>query len=150
MFSISKIPLWEGHFGGLPLSPEAPNLIPWRTPKFGPNNCLTNNFLHYEIQLSMLSSSKVLFWGGVAPRGPQIWFPERPLNLVKTIVSQTTSYVVTFNFLCSALQKFHYGKLFWGGLPSPWEAQEDPQIWLKQQNIYLSIIFNEKLDNQIA
>jgi len=37
---------------------------PQRTLKFGPNNCLLNNFLHYEFQLSMLSSSKILFWEG--------------------------------------------------------------------------------------
>jgi len=37
-------------------------LLPEDT-KFGQNNCLTNNFLHCEFQLSMFSSLKVLFWG---------------------------------------------------------------------------------------
>jgi len=66
-----------------------------KTPKFGPNNCLTSVFLHYEFQLSMLSNSKsfilgrftmyveqfksftlegLFFWGGFAP--------QEPLNLV--------------------------------------------------------------------
>jgi len=35
---------------------------PQKTPKFGSSNCLTNNFLNCEFQLSMLSSSKVSFW----------------------------------------------------------------------------------------
>jgi len=33
-----------------------------RTNKFGPNKCLTINFLHCEFQLSMFSNSKVSFW----------------------------------------------------------------------------------------
>jgi len=37
---------------------------PSRNPIFGPNNCLINNFLHYEFQQSMLSSSKISLWKG--------------------------------------------------------------------------------------
>jgi len=79
-----------------------------RTPKFGPNNCLTNNFLHCEFQFSMLSSSKVSFWGVRPPGGSP--------NLVKTIVSQTSSYIVSFNFLCWAVQKFYFLGAIFGGL----------------------------------
>jgi len=48
VLSSSKILLLEGYFGGGMVHPQ-------RTPKFGPKNCLTNNFLLYEFQLSMLS-----------------------------------------------------------------------------------------------
>jgi len=75
---------------------------PRRTPKFGRNNCLSCNFLHCEFQLSMLSSSKVSFRDG------HFW-GIRPQNLVQLIVSQTSSYNVSFNFLCWAVQKFHFG-----------------------------------------
>jgi len=53
MLSSSKFSLLKGHFvfggaGGFATSPKKP--------KFGPNSYLTNNFLHYKFQLSMLSS----------------------------------------------------------------------------------------------
>jgi len=35
----------------------------------------------------------------VFPEKPQIWSPGRPLNLFHKIVSQTTSYIMSFNFL---------------------------------------------------
>jgi len=90
---------------------------PLRTPKFGRNNCLTYNFLHSEFQLSMLSSSKVLFWGvnigGVLP-------PVRHPNLIKIIVSHTTSYIVSFNFLCQAIQNGPFFDPHFGGSPLTW------------------------------
>jgi len=93
MLSSSKVLFLKGHFAGV--------RPPWKTPKFGQNNCLTNNFQHSEFQLSMLSSSKVLFlgghFGGVLPL-------VRPQNLVKIIVSHTIFYNVSFNFLCQAVQ----------------------------------------------
>jgi len=52
MLSCSKVSFWDGHFEEV--------CPPRRTPKFG-QNCVTNNFLHCEFQLSTLSSSKVLF-----------------------------------------------------------------------------------------
>jgi len=61
----------------------------------------------------MFSNSKK-FLGGFAPPG------KRP-NLVQTIVSQTTSYLVNFDFLCWAVQKFYFEGPFWGVRPS-----EDP------------------------
>jgi len=121
-----------------------------KTPKFGPSNCHTNNFLHYEFQLSMLSSSKISqlggpffggegssrslrtakfgpnnflhyefqlsmsnslkislweghFWGaGVCPlshKGDSPSYGGSP-NLLQIIVPQTTSYIISFNFLC--------------------------------------------------
>jgi len=81
MFSSSKVsflgrPFWEVH----PLSPESPKMrfAPQKTPKFGPNNSLTNNFLHCEFQLSMFSSSKVLFLGVLPPpEGFPIWFKQK-------------------------------------------------------------------------
>jgi len=60
----------------------------WRTSRFGPNNCLTNVFLHCKFQLSMLSSSKVSFGRAIVGVCP---LPRRTPNLVQTIVSQTTS-----------------------------------------------------------
>jgi len=60
----------------------------------------------------MLSNSKVLFlgdnFGGVRPLGG-------PPNLVKIIVSQTTSYIVSFNFLCQAVQIGHFFGPHFGG-----------------------------------
>jgi len=42
-----------GVFLGRAIPPKNPeDLVPWKTAKFGPNNCLTNNFLHCEFQLS--------------------------------------------------------------------------------------------------
>jgi len=73
-------------FGGFVLSED---------PKFGQNISLTYNFLHSEFQLSMLSSSKVLFWR---------FSPRRPPYLVKIFVSLTTSYIVSFNFQRQAVQ----------------------------------------------
>jgi len=58
------------------------------------------------------------FWGGgrgfaTASEEPQIWSPGKPRNLVQTIVSQTTFYIVSFN-LCSAVQKFHFKRAIFG------------------------------------
>jgi len=85
MFSSSKVSFFWGRifgksFWGVPRPEDPQNLVrvigsqttyyivsfnllppPWRNPKFFPNNCLTNNFLHCKFQLSMFSSSKVLF-----------------------------------------------------------------------------------------
>jgi len=63
---------------------------------FGQNNCLTNNFLYCEFQLFMFSSLKVLFFEGVS-------LPGGLPNLVKVNDSQTSSYIVSLNFLCSAV-----------------------------------------------
>jgi len=93
-------------FGGLP--PLR------RTPNCGQNNCLTYNFLHCEFQISMLSSSKVSFWGGHF--GGVCSLLEFP-TLAKIIVSHTTSYILCFNFLCWAVLKFHFWGANFGGLP---------------------------------
>jgi len=98
-----------------------PNLVSWKTTIFVPNNYLTNNFLHCEFQPSMFSNSKVSLWegqfggggGGLPKRKTPP--PGNQLNLVQTIVSQTTSYIVSFNFLCSAAQKFHLRRDIMGG-----------------------------------
>jgi len=54
---------------------------------------------------------RAIFWGG---GGAGFAPPQEPPNLVQTIVSQTTSYIKSFNFLCSAIQKFHFAEAFWG------------------------------------
>jgi len=122
MLSSSKVS-FEGAFWRVrPLPGGAPNLVqtmahqfksiilgvhfwgvpPRKTLKFGPNNCLTNNFLrvHCEFQLSMLSSSKVSWGGGGGHFGE--FPPEEFPNLVQTFASQTISYIL-------AVQKFHFG-----------------------------------------
>jgi len=105
MLSSLKV-LFLAIFGGSP---------PRRTPKFGKNNCLTYNFLHCEFHLSMLSNSKVLFWGGILggflPPPPQ-----RTPNLIKIIVSHTTSYIVSFIFLQYVEQ---FKSFILGGSPPP-------------------------------
>jgi len=58
-------------------------------------------------------TSEEPFWERFAPRGSS--------NLVQTIVSQTISYIMSFNFLCWAVQKFHFGGegcLLLGGPPN--------------------------------
>jgi len=72
--------------------------LPQRAPKFCPNNCLTNNFLLCEFQLSMAEQLKSSNFGGFAPP------PREPPNLFKIIVLRTTFYIVSFNFLCQAVQ----------------------------------------------
>jgi len=47
--------------------------------------------------------------------------------MVQTIVSQTSSYIVCFNFLCSAVHKIHFDGGCFQGFTS-WRAQ----IWSKQ------------------
>jgi len=103
-WAVQKFHFRRAIFGGRGAGPPrgTPNLISWKTAKFGPNNCLANNFLHCEFQLSILNSSKVLLWGGGAGICPQ-----NTPNLVQTIVSQTSSSfnIVCFNFLLySAVQ----------------------------------------------
>jgi len=92
VLSSLKVTFWEGPFWKV----APPHL---KTPKFSQNNCLTyNNFLHCEFHLTMLSNSKVFekpFWEFFPPGGPP--------NLVKIIVSHTTSYIVSFNFLRQAV-----------------------------------------------
>jgi len=74
MLSSTKVSFLGRPFLGVhSLPPEPPRAnpqkwglpfpLPRKTPKFGPNNCHTNNFLHCEFQLSMFSSSKVSFLG---------------------------------------------------------------------------------------
>jgi len=122
MLSSSKISLREGHFRGRGFAPQ-------RIPKFCPNNCYTNIFLHYGFQLSMLSCSKNFTLGGpfLALGGWRFASPRGSPNLVQTIVSQTSSYITSFNFLCWAVQKFHLGRAILRGRGS--SPPEDPQIW---------------------
>jgi len=85
----------------------------------------------------MLNSSKVLFWEvGVCatPEEPQIWSPGRLLNLVQIIVSQTTSYTVSFNFLCLAVKKFHCGRGNWGAGVCP-PPRRNPKFGPSNKNI---------------
>jgi len=72
----------------------------WKTPKFGPNSCLTNNFLHCEFQLSMFSSWKVLFWEGIFGKRFWSWAPKDPRIWSKQLSHKTTSFIMSFNFLC--------------------------------------------------
>jgi len=65
----------------------------------------------------MLISSKASLWEGhfrwaeVCPYPPS----KGPPNLVETIVSQTTSYIMSFNYLCWAVQNFHFRRAIWRG-----------------------------------
>jgi len=113
MFSSLKVLFLEGHFlgrrGRRSSHQEDPRF-------FGQNKCLTNNFLHCEFQLSMLSSLKVSFrrqFGVFVP-------PQRTPNLVKIIVLQTTSYIISFNFLRQAVKNGPFlGPHFWRGAHRP-------------------------------
>jgi len=73
------------------------------------------------------------------------------LNLVQTIVSQTTFYIVSFNFLCSAVQKFHFGRTIWGAGVCP---PENPQIWsnhcltiLQLRTLWVATFYVEQFTN---
>jgi len=103
MLSSSKISLWEGHFLG--------GVRPPRTPEFGPNNCLTNNFLHYEFQLSMLSSSKFFlwegyfFWEGGEGAGGSLSPPRTPkFGPNSCFTNDFLQRVLIFHFVCWAVQ----------------------------------------------
>jgi len=61
----------------------------------------------------MISSSKVSLRVGKLRED----FPRRTPNLVQTIVSQTSSYIVCFYFLCWAFKKFHFGEFAFQMVP---------------------------------
>jgi len=73
---------------------------PQRTLKFDPNIYLTNIFLRRKFQLYIFRVQGFIL-GDYLP-------PGRPPNLVRTIVSQTSSYIVRFTFLCSPVPKFYF------------------------------------------
>jgi len=77
-------------------------------------------------------------WGGGEP---QFWgsLTEEPPNLVQTIVSQTSSssYIVCFNFLCSTVQKFHFGGAVLGGSP-PGRPPNLVQTTVSQTTSYIT------------
>jgi len=83
--------------------------LPWRTPKFGSSNCLTNIFLHCEFQLSMLSRSKFFFEGSS-------W---KTPKFVQTIVSQTTSSYSSTLWVSFLYVKQFKKVLFLGRSPPP-------------------------------
>jgi len=75
--------------------------------KFG-SRLIFSQTTFYTVSFSCLGSI-VLFWGVSSPRGSP--------KLVRIIVKQTTSYIMSFNFLHQAVQKGHclgwrFGKLF--------------------------------------
>jgi len=85
--------IYGGSFSG--------GFLPLENPKFGQNYSLKYNFLHYcEFKLPLLCSSKVSFWG--------VCYPQRTPNLVRTIVSQTSFYTVSFKSLCWSVQRFYF------------------------------------------
>jgi len=110
---------------------------------FVPTTCKNQNLVQTIVSqtTSYILSFKFLFWAleqfknfnvegplweaGVFPlEDPLLWSPKRPLNLVQTIVSQTTSYILSFKLLCWAVSKYHFGRPFWGqGL-----APKDPNL----------------------
>jgi len=104
------------HFGRAILGEQG--FAPQRTPNLVQTIVLQTtsnmsfNFLCWAFQKFTLGRS--FFWGRggggglLPPEEPQIWSRGRLQTLVQTIVSQTTSYIVSFNFLCSAVQKFHF------------------------------------------
>jgi len=55
-WAVQKFHFGRAIFWGVGDVPPPP-----RTPKFGPNSCLTNNFLHYEFQLSIRDGRSLLF-----------------------------------------------------------------------------------------
>jgi len=64
-WAVQKFYLKKSYFGVWDLPPRGPpTLVPWKAPKFGPNNCHTSIFLHYEFQTCMSSSSKIWPWKG--------------------------------------------------------------------------------------
>jgi len=72
---------------------------PQETLKYGPNNCLTNIFLDCEFFSTFyVEHFKSLVLEGHF-EGLARSLGESP-NSVKTIVSQTTSYIESFSFLC--------------------------------------------------
>jgi len=123
MFSSSKVLFWGPIWGALLRA-----LSPTGGRKLGQNNRLTSNFLHCEFQLSMFSSSKVLFReGGYFGGSTLAGLP----NLVSLIVSQITSYIVSFKFLGSAVQKFYFKEPF---SESPFEGlspTRGPPNWVR-------------------
>jgi len=50
------------------------------------------------------------FWGPFGGHFVVVSPPGGPLNLVRLIVLQTTSYIMSFKFLCTAVQKFYFGR----------------------------------------
>jgi len=86
---------------------------PSRTPKFGPNNCLTNIFLHYEFQLSLLNSSKVWFWGVCFPL-PSWKTPKFGPN---NCLTNNFLYCEFQLSMLSSTKVSFLGRLFWGVHP---------------------------------
>jgi len=84
--------------------------------KLGPNSCLTNNFLYYEFQLFVFSTSKISLRRTIFLEEGS---PQEPPNLVQLIVSQIISYIMSFNFLWWVVQKFHFRGPFIGGVLRP-------------------------------
>jgi len=64
MLCNSKVSFWEPFWRRASSGSDFREFDLQKTSKFSPNNCLTNNFLHYEFHLSMFSSSKILVWEG--------------------------------------------------------------------------------------
>jgi len=94
-----------------------------------------------EEELSILSSSKISLWEGhfLGGGGSPQWTP----NLVQTSISLTTSYIMSFNFLCWAVY------IEQGFVPS----SKNPQIWSKQLShkqlltLWVSTFYVEQLKN---
>jgi len=77
----------------------APN--PRTTTKFDPNIYLINNFLHCDFNFLCCTIQKFHFESHLGRTILGSLTLKRPPNLVQTIVSQTTLYIMNFNFLCS-------------------------------------------------
>jgi len=112
ILSNSKVLFWGRHFREFDSQ---------RIPKFSPNNCLANNFLHYEFQPFMLSSSKVSFWGRHFREVVLGSLPPEDRQIFEFQLSMFSSSKV-FNFLCWAVQKFHFGRF----APSPQRPKFGP------------------------
>jgi len=85
---LQKIPAWPIKNYMVKVDQSLTNQLPtlWK---------LKFKFLYLAVQ--KFHFGKAIFWGGGD-------LPHRGLpNLFQTIVSQTTSYIISFNFLCSAL-----------------------------------------------
>jgi len=93
----------------------------WGFPSPEGSQILSKQLFHKQLptlkfQLSMLNSSKILFWGLFGGRS----LPRGTPNLVKIIVSPTTFYIVSFNFLCQAIQNGLFLAHIFGGSRLTW------------------------------
>jgi len=112
--------------GGLPPPPRTPNLVQTVVSQIT-SYIMSFNFLFYVEQLKNFTLRGPFSLGGggyPSPKNP---------NLVQTIVSQITSYIImSFNILCWAVKKFHFGRAIFLGVGRGSSLPKGTQICPKQ------------------